>query len=598
MSHPSFTHSAGFPFSYRIEFKISLLIHQCITTPLPTSKNYSHHKPHHITSSSENKVLLLLGPSSAPWRIGLSAQPLLACGVPLTDHPRAPQSTASFNTAFPTHPHPSAQQAANQITCSLSHLLFTGVCLRSLMGGGGRGTGAATVIGGKQISGQSCQGRVETDPKSHKTGGRGDELQEREGRTIMMSPDARALEDLLYAGDLGDEGEGAEGAEPGGRAPAGTEESAASDNEPMTCAGCGEQVCDRFFLLAAGCVWHGVCLRCSQCHCELQTHPSLYWRNGHIYCQQDYCRMFGGGQCARCLQPIPASALVMRSGDLTFHPHCFSCQECDVTLIPGNLYCMQGQNLYCQSHYHGDDLQPKPSLKEAQNQVSGEGEESVSSPEPRLDDRATGGRSRRRSKRIRTCFRSEQLRALESYFAEKHNPDGKDWNCLAHKTGLPKRVLQVWFQNARAKLRRSLTADDSQANSPSAPQGSVTVATGSPSPSPSCSPPTNHSPSLLTPAPSTSCSSLCSPPRSPRRRRARPPASRFSCEAPLSSWTTTPRVHQGASPLWRPSRTSESQEEERREMLILIVLIDRITAEQLSLVLEFSLLWIVMEYSN
>lgn len=76
-------------------------------------------------------------------------------------------------------------------------------------------------------------------------------------------------------------------------------------------------------------------------------------------------------------------------------------------------------------------------------QVSGEGEESVSSPEPRSDDRAAGGRIPRRTKRIRTCFRSEQLRALESYFAQKHNPDGKDWTCLAHKTGLPKRVLQV-----------------------------------------------------------------------------------------------------------------------------------------------------------
>uniref|UniRef100_A0A8D0A8I5 LIM/homeobox protein Lhx9 n=1 Tax=Sander lucioperca TaxID=283035 RepID=A0A8D0A8I5_SANLU len=261
-----------------------------------------------------------------------------------------------------------------------------------------------------------------------------------------------------------------------------------SIQEPMTCAGCGEQVCDRFFLLAAGSVWHGVCLRCSQCHCELQTHPSLYWRDGNIYCQQDYCRSETSlsRDCARCFQPIPASALVMRSGDLTFHPHCFSCQVCDVTLIPGNLYCMQGQNLYCQSHYHVDDLQPKPNLKEGktQNQVSGEGEESVSSPEPRLDDRVTGERSRRRSKRIRTCFRSEQLRALESYFAQKHNPDGKDWNCLTHKTGLPKRVLQVWFQNARAKLRRSLTADDSQVNSPSAPQRGVTLATGSPSYSP------------------------------------------------------------------------------------------------------------------
>lgn len=65
---------------------------------------------------------------------------------------------------------------------------------------------------------------------------------------------------------------------------------AVSIQEPMMCAGCGEQVCDRFFLLAAGRVWHSVCLRCSQCHCELQTHPSLYWRDGNIYCQQDYCR--------------------------------------------------------------------------------------------------------------------------------------------------------------------------------------------------------------------------------------------------------------------------------------------------------------------
>ncbi|XP_033980445.1 LIM/homeobox protein Lhx9-like [Trematomus bernacchii] len=321
----------------------------------------------------------------------------------------------------------------------------------------------------------------------------------------MMSADDRALEELLYGSDLGDLGDRADIAELSG-GQTGTKESAAADNttvslqEPLTCAGCSEQVCDRFFLLAAGSVWHDVCLRCSRCHCELQTHPSLYCRDGNIYCHQDYCRMFGGGQCARCFQPIPASDLVMRSGDLTFHPHCFSCQECDVTLIPGNLYCIQGHNLYCQSHYHDDgrsvpplnDLQPKPNLKEAQNQVSGEGEESVSSPEPPLDDQVACGRTRRRNKRIRTCFRSEQLRALESYFAHKHNPDGKDWNFLAQKTGLPKRVLQVWFQNARAKLRRTLTADDSQVSSPSAPPRGLSMSSGS-SPG-ACSPPDQSQP--------------------------------------------------------------------------------------------------------
>lgn len=44
-------------------------------------------------------------------------------------------------------------------------------------------------------------------------------------------------------------------------------------------------------------------------------------------------RLFGGGQCARCFQPIPPTALVMRSGELTFHPHCFSCQVCNLTVV-------------------------------------------------------------------------------------------------------------------------------------------------------------------------------------------------------------------------------------------------------------------------
>ncbi|XP_056154028.1 LIM/homeobox protein Lhx9-like [Lampris incognitus] len=299
-------------------------------------------------------------------------------------------------------------------------------------------------------------------------------------RTIMTSPGEGAW-DLLYGSHRGDKVERVElhGSATGAEESAeGDDTTASCTQEPMMiCAGCGERVCDRFFLLAAGRVWHGVCLCCSQCHCQLQTHPSLYWRQGNIYCQRDYCRLFGIGRCARCSQPIPSSTMVMRSGSLTFHPQCFSCQECDATLTPGSLYCMQGQDLYCQSHYHGNgsaqpshDLHPKPNSR---------GEESLSSPEPRLDDRAAEGRVRRRTKRIRTCFRSEQLRALESYFTQKHNPDGKDWTCLAHKTGLPKRVLQVWFQNARAKLRRSLSSDDSPNDSPCALQGAETMATNS-----------------------------------------------------------------------------------------------------------------------
>lgn len=51
-------------------------------------------------------------------------------------------------------------------------------------------------------------------------------------RTIMMSPDDRALEDLLYSGDLGDEAKGAELS--GGPA---VEDGAAVDNVSMTGGG-------------------------------------------------------------------------------------------------------------------------------------------------------------------------------------------------------------------------------------------------------------------------------------------------------------------------------------------------------------------------
>ena len=49
-----------------------------------------------------------------------------------------------------------------------------------------------------------------------------------------------------------------------------------------------------------------------------------------------------------------------------------------------------------------------------------------------------------RQKRMRTSFKHHQLRAMKAYFAINHNPDAKDLKELAQKTGLTKRVLQVW----------------------------------------------------------------------------------------------------------------------------------------------------------
>uniref|UniRef100_A0A0R3S1M7 Homeobox domain-containing protein n=1 Tax=Elaeophora elaphi TaxID=1147741 RepID=A0A0R3S1M7_9BILA len=71
---------------------------------------------------------------------------------------------------------------------------------------------------------------------------------------------------------------------------------------------------------------------------------------------------------------------------------------------------------------------------------------------------------------MRTSFKHHQLRTMKSYFNLNHNPDAKDLKQLAQRTGLTKRVLQVWFQNARAKFRRnSIQCREACSNSPQVP---------------------------------------------------------------------------------------------------------------------------------
>ncbi|OON21590.1 homeobox domain protein [Opisthorchis viverrini] len=61
-----------------------------------------------------------------------------------------------------------------------------------------------------------------------------------------------------------------------------------------------------------------------------------------------------------------------------------------------------------------------------------------------------------KSKRIRTSFKHDQIHTMKLFFDKNQNPDSKDLKELSIATGLSKRVLQVWFQNARAKYRRSM----------------------------------------------------------------------------------------------------------------------------------------------
>ncbi|CAK9291700.1 unnamed protein product [Gordionus sp. m RMFG-2023] len=113
---------------------------------------------------------------------------------------------------------------------------------------------------------------------------------------------------------------------------------------------------------------------------------------------------------------------------------------------------------------HSSDLSPNSSLIELNNRLNHQFYHSLHPSfmglPPHLNAASHAHHHHIRSKRLRTSFKHHQLKTMKTYFALNHNPDAKDLKQLSQKTGLSKRVLQVWFQNARAKYRRNMSKQE------------------------------------------------------------------------------------------------------------------------------------------
>ncbi|CAG9763414.1 unnamed protein product [Ceutorhynchus assimilis] len=283
--------------------------------------------------------------------------------------------------------------------------------------------------------------------------------------------------------------------------------------EASSCAGCGTRIHDRFYLLAVDRQWHACCLKCCECKVPLDTELTCFARDGNIYCKEDYYRMFAVTRCGKCHAGISANELVMRARDLVYHLHCFSCTLCGIPLSKGDHFGIREGLIYCRPHYeimdtfdpHGDgpifsggespgyyppntppqnhkgrprkrkplvddcsDLPVGMRMAAATLEMLHQGDLSSSMESLSYDSSVTspassnGHGQNQRTKRMRTSFKHHQLRTMKTYFAINQNPDAKDLKQLAQKTGLSKRVLQVWFQNARAKWRRNLMRQEGQ----------------------------------------------------------------------------------------------------------------------------------------
>ncbi|XP_050461320.1 LIM/homeobox protein Lhx9-like [Cataglyphis hispanica] len=305
----------------------------------------------------------------------------------------------------------------------------------------------------------------------------------------------------------------------GGNSGGGSGGGGSTSEGALGCGGCGREIAERWYLRAADRAWHCGCLHCCHCRLPLAAELTCFARNGNIYCKEDYYRLFAVSRCSRCRAGISASELVMRARDLVYHVACFTCASCGTPLNKGDHFGQRDGLVYCRPHYEllccaGDyagaaggiedlgspGVSPLPAYYE-QSPITSSSTVQKGRPRKRKLSEVTGSElpvtmrlaagalellhptelsssmeslsaydasvgspgpvhQSQRTKRMRTSFKHHQLRTMKNYFAINQNPDAKDLKQLAQKTGLSKRVLQVWFQNARAKWRRNLMRQD------------------------------------------------------------------------------------------------------------------------------------------
>ncbi|XP_071949094.1 LIM/homeobox protein Lhx3-like isoform X2 [Antedon mediterranea] len=186
------------------------------------------------------------------------------------------------------------------------------------------------------------------------------------------------------------------------------------------CAGCQHPILDRFIHKVLERFWHAKCLRCSECGCLLNER--CFTRNGEVFCKEDFASRFGT-KCSACDKVIAPTEVVRRAQDNVYHLDCFSCLMCNTQLSTGDeFYLMGDSKLVCKRDY-----------------------EAAKAKEMELDNA---------NKRPRTTITAKQLETLKSAYTSSPKPPRHVREQLAQETGLDMRVVQVWFQNRRAKEKR------------------------------------------------------------------------------------------------------------------------------------------------
>ncbi|XP_017289501.3 LIM homeobox transcription factor 1-beta-like [Kryptolebias marmoratus] len=219
------------------------------------------------------------------------------------------------------------------------------------------------------------------------------------------------------------------------------------------CEGCARAISDRFLLRVNGASWHEECLQCAACQQPLTA--TCYCKDTKLYCRSDYQQLFST-KCSGCLGKISPTEFVMRALESVYHLSCFCCCVCEQQLCKGDEFVLKKGQLLCRSDYEREkDLLSTVSPDDSDSDKS-EDKDLVVKSEKFLAAVKGGDDSKdpRRPKRPRTILSTQQRRAFKASFEVSSKPCRKVRETLAAETGLSVRVVQVWFQNQRAKMKK------------------------------------------------------------------------------------------------------------------------------------------------
>ncbi|XP_038223049.1 zinc finger protein 1 isoform X1 [Zerene cesonia] len=177
------------------------------------------------------------------------------------------------------------------------------------------------------------------------------------------------------------------------------------------------------------------------------------------------------------------------------------CMKCNLTFNNKN-DLLEHEKLLCGSVFRKhESLAAQVAETVALNRLEAEMRASIQSGVSASEDEDFGKEDRDdkslhdndRKIRVRTALTEEQQSVLKKHYAYNPRPNREEFKKIAQQIGLDNRVVQVWFQNNRARVRRmsnALTVSD-QPLDLSTKKSNVSV-TSSPSPSP-CSISVTHS---------------------------------------------------------------------------------------------------------